>query len=336
MNPPKCNEYDYINFLVATPKSYSCVEGAKVHPLQENPPAHDAFNRLLYRLPPDPEKLWEESQPFVHPSRGVLVIDDSTLDKPYAQKIELVTRHWSGKHHDVVLGINLITLLWSDGDCHIPCDYRIYDKSNDGLSKNDHFQSLISQAHARGFSPQCVVFDSWYSSLKNLKILRRFGWHWLTRLKSNRLVDLDQQGNRPLSQLPISENGTVVHLKGYGFIKVFKIVTTDGDIEFWATSYLQMNELFRLKYAEISWAIEEYHRGIKQFVGVERCMLRQAKAQRNHIGLALRAFLRLERYCFKTGLSWFEAKTSIIREAVRAYLANPMYTLTPTVSLNCR
>jgi len=82
-------------------------------------------------------------------------------------------------------------------------------------------------------------------------------------------------------------------------------VLTDGDIEFWATNHLKMNELFRLKYAEISWAIEEYHRGIKQFVGVERCMLRQAKAQRNHIGLALRAFLRLERYCFETGLSWF-------------------------------
>jgi hypothetical protein len=37
-----------------------------------------------------------------------------------------------------------------------------------------------------------------------------------------------------------------------GFIKAFKIVATDGDIEFWATSHLMMNELFRLKYAKIS------------------------------------------------------------------------------------
>nr|WP_246522847.1 hypothetical protein [Gemmata palustris] len=35
---------------------------------------------------------------------GVLVVDDSTLDKPYARAIELVTRHWSGKHHAVVRG----------------------------------------------------------------------------------------------------------------------------------------------------------------------------------------------------------------------------------------
>ena len=262
--------------------------------------------------------------------QGILVIDDSTLDKPYARKIKLVTRHWSGKHHEVVSGINLITLLWTDGDCHIPCDYRVYDTVNDGWTKNDPFQSLVSHAHARGFTPQCVAFDSWYSSLKNLKTIRSYGWQRFSRLKTNRLVNLDNLGNRPVSEWPIGENGTIVHLKGYGPIKVFKIVTTDGDIEFWATDHLQMNELARLKFAEISWTIEEYHRGIKQFVGIERCQVRQAHAQRNHIGLAVRAFLRMERYCFSTGISWFEAKSSITRDAVRAYLANPIYTLTPT------
>ena len=91
-----------------------------------------------------------------------------------------------------------------------------------------------------------------------------------------------------------------------------------------------MNEMYRLKYAELSWAIEEYHRGIKQLVGVERCFARKAVAQRNHIGLALRAFLRIEQHCFLTGISWFEAKASIIRQAVRAYLTQPLYMLKPT------
>ncbi len=60
----------------------------------------------------------------------------------------------------------------------------------------------------------------------------------------------------------------IVHLmKGYGWIKVFKIVSPNGDIEYWATSDLSMNELYRLKYAELSWAIEAYHRGVKQLKG---------------------------------------------------------------------
>ena len=88
-------------------------------------------------------------------------------------------------------------------------------------------------------------------------------------------------------------------------------------------------ELMRLKYAEFSWMIETYHRGIKQFCGVERCQARSERAQRNHIEMALRAFLRLEYHCFIKGMSWFEAKISIVRDAVRAYLAKPIYTLQP-------
>ena len=55
-----------------------------------------------------------------------------------------------------------------------------------------------------------------------------------------------------------------------------------------------------------------------------------ATAQRNHIGLAVRAFLRFEVASLKTGLSWFEAKIRIIRDAIRAYLANPVYALQAT------
>ena len=330
MNPPKCTEYDYINFLIATPSIYSCSEAARVQPPDDDPPAHDALNRLLYRLPADSQALWREAAPAVNKAQGILVIDDSTLDKPYAQKMDLVTRHGSGKHQQVVSGINLITLMWTDGDSHIPCDYRLYDKQHDGLTKNDHFQALIATAHDRGFQPECVVFDSWYSRLKNLKTIRQSQWQGLTQLKANRQVNFDRQGNQPVSQLPISNKGTIVHLKGYGLIKVFKIVSKNGNIEYWATSDLSMNELFRLKYAELSWAIEEYHRGIKQFVGVEKCFARKAVAQRNHIGLALRAFLRIERHRFLTGIGWFEAKVSIIRDAVRAYLAKPIYMLNPT------
>ena len=84
-----------------------------------------------------------------------------------------------------------------------------------------------------------------------------------------------------------------------------------------------MDALTRLKYGDFSWRIEEYHRGIKQFCGVEGCQARRAKAQRNHIGLSIRAFLRMECHCFALGLSWFQAKLDVIRHAVRTYLANP-------------
>jgi hypothetical protein len=126
-----------------------------------------------------------------------------------------------------------------------------------------------------------------------------------------------------LSRAEVSASGTVVWLQGYGLVLVFKIVAPDGDVAYRATSELTMTDLERRQHAEYGWAIESYHRGIKQCVEVERCRAKSAQAQRNHVGLALRAFLRLECYGFHHGVSWAEAKGAIIRDAVRVYLAQP-------------
>ena len=330
MNPPRCTAADYIDFIVATPRAVSCVEAARVQPRHPDAPAHDAFTRLLHRLAPDPVALWTEVSPLVDRTRGVLIADDSTLDKPYAEKMELVHRHWSGKHHAVVDGINLITLLWTDGDRLIPIDYRIYDKPNDGITKNEHFLAMLLTAAERGFTPECVLFDSWYASVDNLRLIRDLGWRWLTRLKANRRVSIDYAPKRALETWAMTESGTEVHLEAYGLIRIFRVVATDGDTEYWATNDREMGELERLKYAEFAWGIEVYHRALKQECGVERAQVRAARAQRNHIGMAIRAFVRLEWHRVRTGISWGMAKEGIIRAAVRRYLAHPWYTLPAT------
>jgi len=325
MSSPKVTAVQFIDFLIATPAQATATEAQRTQPETSDPAAHDAYTRLLHRLEPDSETLWNEVQPDVCRTAGVLVLDDSVLDKPYARKMDLVHHMWSGKHHRVVKGIDLLTLLWTDGDRHLPCDYRIYDKPNDGLSKNDHFGHLLQVAHDRGFTPECVLFDGWYSSLENLKRLQTLGWPWLTRLKSNRRVNPDRTGLRAVSVCDIAATGTVVHLEGYGLIKVFRIVAKDGTTEHWATSDLDMDELERLRLADASWRIEEYHRGLKQVTNVERCQCRKAIAQRGHIGLALRAFLVIEKWCFRTGINWLSAKWAIVRDAVRTYRSRPHY-----------
>ena len=105
-------------------------------------------------------------------------------------------------------------------------------------------------------------------------MVRAWAGRWLTRLKVNRQVNLDRQGYRAVAETAIAAGGTVVHLEGYGSIRVFKIVSRDGDTEYWATNDLAMDELTRLAQAEQSWAIENYHRGLKQCCGVERCQAR--------------------------------------------------------------
>ncbi len=320
MNGAKVSENDYIQFLIAAQRVYSCVEAERVSP---EAIAHDAYTRLLSRLPPDTEALWEEASGLVSLTGGVLIIDDSTLDKPYAKQIELVTRHWSGKHHAVVQGINLESLVWSDGEKIVPVDCRLYAKAEDHQTKNDHARAMVTSAKGRGFEPELVMFDSWYASLANLKHLRAQNWLWLCRLKSNRLVDPDATGNRAIAELAIPEAGLQVHLKGYGFIKVFRTVTPHGDAQHWATSHLELTVEQLDVYARQAWSIETYHRAIKQTVGIEKAQVRLAIRQRNHILLALRAFLRLESHRLQTGISWYQAKFDIVPDAIHDYLAQP-------------
>ncbi len=134
--------------IVAAQRVFSCTEAAGSQPEGETRPSHDSFTQLLARQPPDTGALWAEAEGLVRVEGGLLIHDDSTIDKPYAKKMELVTRYCSGKHQRVVLGINLSTLLWTDGE------------------------ALVAVAHSRGYRPDYAYFDSWYSSLDNLKALR--------------------------------------------------------------------------------------------------------------------------------------------------------------------
>jgi putative transposase len=323
LNPAKCKDLDYIHFLIASTDVFSCTEAAKCQMVQANSPSHDAFTRLLQRQPPDTEALWNEVKEFVQLKECFLVLDDTLLDKPYAEKIELVYPLWSGKHHRVVEGINITTMLWTDGTPIIPIDFRIYDKNTDGKSKNNHFRDMLDKAKERGFEPDFVLFDSWYSGIDNLKALRKLKWHWLTRLKKNRLVNPDDVENVPIEEVEIPPEGRIVHLKAYGFIKVFKIVSNDGDVEYWATDSTEMKEIEHKVISKHSWKIEEYHRGLKQFCGVERCQARKSQSQRAHISFSIRAFLRLELTRLINGISWFESKRRIIRNAIIAFRSSP-------------
>ena len=149
MSTPKVTAAQFIDFLIATPSHATATEAQRTQPDSSDPTAHDAYTRLWHRLEPDSETLWIEVQPDVRRTAGVLVLDDSVLDKPYARKMDLVHHTWSGKHHRVVKGIDLLTLLWTDGHRHLPCDYRIDDKPHDGLSKNDHFGNWLRVAQDR-------------------------------------------------------------------------------------------------------------------------------------------------------------------------------------------
>jgi len=318
---------DYINFLVAAHCDVSCVKAAECFSETGIVVSHDAFNRFLTRQSLTPETLWEEVAPFVETRNGWLIFDDTVLDKMYSKKIALTYFQWSGKHHKVIKGIGLITLVWTDGENTFPIDYRIYDKDGDHLTKNDHLRSMLQTAVNRGFEPYFVMFDSWYSSTKNLKCIQALGWHWFSRLKKNRSVNPDNTENVPVSSLFIPEEGMEVHMKKYGFIKIFHTVNSDGKERYWATNCMEVDLIGRRNLQAICWSIENYHRALKELCCVEKCKIRKETGQRSHINCSIRAFVRLQAVEKVQDVTIYEAKWEIMKKAIVDYIQHPKYAL---------
>jgi hypothetical protein len=161
-------------------------------------------------------------------------------------------------------------------------------------------------------------------------MLRSWQWPFFVALKSNRNVDPDGKGNKPVSELEFEGLSRYVHLRGFGWVNLYRVINEDDEnepVRFFIGSEEILSDAEVQQRRENAGQIEQYHRGLKQECHVERCQARKVIKQKNYIGLAIRAFIRLEIHFFRTGISRFEAKFFIIRDAIRRYLEHPIYTL---------
>lgn len=322
MQKQKCSLRLYTNFLIANQNRYSGGELSKVAPFEDM--SHDSVSRFLASENFTPSQLWNQVKGFVDKTAGYLICDDTLLDKRYSKANELAKKQYSGKEHKIMNGISLVNLLWTKGDEFIPVDYRVYQRENDDKTKNDHFHDMLQRAKQRGFTPQYILMDAWYSSINNLKfITRQLNWNFICNLKSNRQVSMSQGTYISLADLDLAKKQVrKVWLKEYGFIVVCKIVHTNGDITYVASSDLSLTDYDTFtEHFHQRWKIEEFHRGIKQTTGIEKCYSTLATSQLTHIFASFLAFIKLEIRRIKEQISWYEQKASLTRYAVTLYLA---------------
>jgi len=126
-----------------------------------------------------------------------MLVDDSVKDKYYSQFIEPVKLQYNGAEHGLVRDIGIVNLVHSAGDKKdfYPIDYRIYAPNLDGKTKNDHFSEMVIDAvYDKKIKEKHILFDSWYASVGNLKLVYRLGLIFFTTLKINRVVNLSKEG----------------------------------------------------------------------------------------------------------------------------------------------
>ena len=210
----------YTLFLLSEPKYGGCSRLAEIL----GNVSHDSVNRFLLRERYEPKDLFDIVKANINLIGGILSVDDTVLEKIYSNPkyAELIDYFWSGKYHKTVKGLNLITLYYSDVHGNsVPINYRIYDK-REGKTKNDYFREMLAEVIIWGLRPRIVTGDSWYSGIENLKFIRNYKLGFLFGVEKNRIVSNEPGKYCQVRIVDIPNEGLITHLKGFGFVKLFR------------------------------------------------------------------------------------------------------------------
>jgi hypothetical protein len=321
----------YVEYLICTVGNFTGTNLAE----HLDEVSHDTITDYLQKERLTARSLWELVDGLILDSPSAfLIVDDSVQDKRYSRFIELVKLQYSGAEHGLVRGIGIVNLVHSAGarQDFYPIDYRIYAPDQDGKTKNEHFAEMVKNAISdKGVQAKRILFDTWYASADNLKLVDRLGLTFFTTLKSNRMVSLSKEaGYIHLDQIAWTpeqlENGLMVKLKEVPFkVRLFKVVATNGDIDWVITN--SPDETLTTQAAQdvsdVRWQVEELHRGLKQLTGTEKCQCRKGRSQRNHIACCYHAWLSLKVKAKELGKTLYQTKRDLLSDYLRAELKQP-------------
>ena len=321
----------YVEYLISTIGNFTGTNLAE----HLDEVSHDTITDYLQTERLTARTLWELVEGLIIDSpEAFLIVDDSVQDKRYSRFIELVKLQYSGAEHGLVRGIGIVNLVHSAGakQDFYPIDYRIYAPDQDGKTKNDHFMEMVRNALSdKQILAKYILFDTWYASVANLKLVHRLGLIFFTTLKSNRMVSLSkEEGYIHLGQIEWTSerlnNGLMVKLKEVPFkVRLFKVVATNGDID-WVITNCPDETLTTQAAQDVSdvrWQVEELHRGLKQLTGTEKCQCRKGRSQRNHLACCYHAWLSLKVKAKALGKTLYQTKHDLLSDYLRAELRQP-------------
>lgn len=322
----------YIEYLLSTPINYTC---SNLSEHLENV-SHDSVTDFLQHQKFAPEDLWELVKDRIDDSADAfLLVDDSVQNKQYSHSIETVKLQYSGNVHGLVKGIGLVNLVHTNGCLgdFYPINYRVYHPDGDGKTKNDHFAEMFKQVtENQQIKARNIAFDSWYASVNNLKMIERSDWTFYTNLKSNRKVSITKEmGYQDLTEIEWTPeqliSGQRVKIKEVPFwLKLFKLVDTDGNIEWVITNKLDedFTRLRAIQATQVRWQVEEFHRSFKQLTGSEKCQCRKEQSQRNHLACCYAAWVAIKVKAQEMKTTIYQVRNRLFTEYLKLQLQNPM------------
>jgi len=332
----------YIDYLIS---SFNATTATGLSSLLEGEVSHDAITRMLSSPSQTSKDLWLRVKPLIRKierEQGVLIIDDSILEKPSTDESSLICYHYDHSKGRTIKGINFISALYHNQEVSLPVgvhlvvkpDYETDPKTGKRrrkamFTKNQYCRMLMEQAVKNQILFRFILADIWFANSENMMFIHHeLKRHFVMPLKSNRKVALslsDKYQGRyvPIDSLQMEEGMTQeIWLEGVDFPLVFaKQVFTNADNST-GVLYLISNDI-ELSYDQLTtiyqkrWNVECYHKSLKQNASLGSSPTKTRTTQMNHFFASLYAYIKLEQLKCKTKLNHFALKTQLYIKAIQ-------------------
>ena len=330
----------YSDYLIA---SFGLTTATGLSKLLDAEISHDKITRFLAGKARTSKDLWQFVKPLVREIESddaCLILDDSIEEKPYTDENEIVCWHYDHSKQLLVKGINFLSCLYQTKHMALPIGFDLIRKTEmyldpkDGkqkrrspISKNELARSQIERAMKNKIKFRFVLFDVWFASVENLKLILEKDKHFICPLKSNRKIALSKeeklQGRwHKLQNMEIETNTVyLIYLEGLDVpVLLIKQIFTNEDGKT-AVQYLISSDT-KLSIDDITtnyqrrWRVEEYHKSLKQNASLERSPTQTERTQTNHFFAALCGYIKLERLKIKTRQNHFALKSKLYLKAL--------------------
>lgn len=169
--------------------------------------SHDQVTRMLSSAKMTSKTWWKLVKPHVRQIEqddGVLIVDDSIVEKPYTDENEIICWHYDHAKCKTVKGINFVSALYVAQGVALPVAFELIaktetyidektgkEKRRSQITKNEQYRQMLKHV-CHNQIPFCyVINDLWFASAENMRFVKLdLKKEFIMALKSNRKVAL--------------------------------------------------------------------------------------------------------------------------------------------------
>jgi len=332
----------YSDYLLS---SFGQTTATGLSKLMDGKISHDQVTRMLSSSKMTSKAWWKLIKPHVREIEqedGVIIIDDSIVEKPYTDENEIICWHYDHAKGKTVKGINFVSTLYYAQDVALPVTFELVSKTEtyidkktgkekrrSEITKNERYRQMLQIVSNNQIPFRYVLNDLWFASAENMRFVKLdLKKDFIMALKSNRKVALSENDKanglyQRIDQLELPEGTTLtIYLEGIPFpLQLVRQVFTNEDsstgVRYLVTSDLTLNADQIITIYQKRWKVEEYHRSLKQNAAVAKSPTRTETTQTNHFVAALWSFVKIELLKVRTKKNHYQLKSQLYLSALQ-------------------